>query len=246
MTIRVRFRLISWIAVLTLAAGAGAAWTYAATARSVPAIHRTVAVSPSPNIVNGVDQAALAKCISQRPPVNCESVVPGLAACMAEELVCNQSANETKPTTDSGTPMTRAEAISAAVPFWMKDPGQLCLGDGWKGLTDTNGDAFAGEADCVSSVANGGGPHYVAAVQMQYGAYLALVAELPDPNISLARIVWVVTVEAPIWTDGSPMSRPRLLHAYTVVYDAALKHGIEMCIGCATLPSPAEQRHDLQ
>jgi hypothetical protein len=242
MTIRVRPRLIPLVALLTVAVGAGAAWTYEAASRSVHVTQSTLPVGPGPNIANGVDQAALAKCISQSPPVNCETVVPGLAECMAQELVCNQAADvQSKSTTDFGTPMTRAEAISAAGPFSTAHLDEWCKGDGWKVLADTNGSAFKNQADCISSVINSG-RHYVVARQMQYREYLALVDELPSPFISLARIVWVVTVHSPVWTDGSPMSRPRLKQAYTVVYAAASRQVIEMCIGCATLS--AESRKD--
>jgi hypothetical protein len=227
---------------LTVAVGGGAAWTYETTSRSLSTTHSTLAVSPSPNVVNGVDQAALAKCISHWPPVDCETVVPGLAACMAQRLVCNQAAaaertatfGPARPTTDFGAPMTRAEAISAAVPSPATKPEEWCTGAGWKGLTNTNGNAFTNQADCVSSVVSGG-QRYIVAREMRYSEFLALLDEQPDPDISLARIVWVVTVHSPIWTDGSPMSRPELKQTYTVAYDAASRQEIEACIGCAGL-----------
>jgi hypothetical protein len=73
--------------------------------------------------------------------------------------------------------------------------------------------------------------------EMTLRAYEKLTSEQPDPAISPNRLVWVVTVHAPMWTDGAPLHPPYLKQNYTVVIDATSKQGIEICIGCATLTS---------
>ncbi len=47
--------------------------------------------------------------------------------------------------------------------------------------------------------------------------------------------VWVVTVEAPTATMGSPKQHPVIEPAYTVVLDAVNGQMIDMCVGCNTL-----------
>jgi hypothetical protein len=54
-------------------------------------------------------------------------------------------------------------------------------------------------------------------------------------GISSDRLIWVVTVHASMWTDGSPSTSPLLKQAYTILFDAASHTGFETCIGCATL-----------
>jgi hypothetical protein len=154
---------------------------------------------------SNVDQAALANCISQQKG-NCESVVPGLAQCMAEQRIdCNQAAyNERKANfgpLQPGVPtMTQADAISAALTL--------------------------GTAPTTSPVV---------AREMTLKEYATLANVLPDPAISPSQLVWVVTVHAPMWTYGFPGRPGQLKQVYTVVIDATSKQGIELCIGCATL-----------
>lgn len=57
---------------------------------------------------------------------------------------------------------------------------------------------------------------------------------LVDPTTE----VWVVTVHAPVVTDGSPAQAPQMKQSYTVILDAANGKMIDDCIGCSTL-SPA-------
>jgi hypothetical protein len=154
-----------------------------------------------------VDQTALANCISQHKG-NCESVVPGLAQCMAEQRVdCNVAAyNERKANfgpLQPGTPtMTQSEAISAAQKM--------------------------GGAPSTAPVA---------ARQMTLSEYATLANELPDPAIAPSRLVWVVTVHVPMWIRPLPGRPGTLKQVYTIVFDATSKQGIEMCIGCATINS---------
>ena len=158
--------------------------------------------APSSNVFNGVDQVALQQCMAQRPPTNCEAVVPGLAQCMQQGLACNQTADSDRkatfgpamPATDFGTPMTQEQAITAALgPNPPSSP--------------------------------------TAARSMTYGAFLTLAGEQPDPDISLDRLVWVVTVHAPIRTPGTPQHPDQMKQVYTVVLDAASRQVIEVIAG---------------
>jgi hypothetical protein len=58
-----------------------------------------------------------------------------------------------------------------------------------------------------------------------------------DPNYAVnhERMLWVVTVHAPMATDGSPGMMPQVKSVYSVAYDAATGQWTDMCIGCAWL-----------
>jgi hypothetical protein len=66
---------------------------------------------------------------------------------------------------------------------------------------------------------------------MSYGAFLALVGQRPDPDINLARMVWVVTVHAPIVTPSHPLASSQTKQVYTVVMDAFSRQQIELIAG---------------
>jgi hypothetical protein len=191
----VRPRLTILLAVATACATAGVVWAFAASAASAP---------PSPN----VDQAALAKCMSQSK-ANCESQVPGLAECMSQQLVCNQAAEVDRKAhygplnTPSGLAMTQTEATSRAL---------MLSSDSSKATA-----IFVHEMSLNSFVT-------------EFGRQPAEFG-----TVSMDRMVWVVTVHAPIYTDAAPFHPPYLKDAYTVIFDAASRTGIEVCIGCATL-----------
>lgn len=168
-----------------------------------------VSGSAAPASPGGVDQVALAKCMAQRPPINCEAVVPGLAACMAQQRPdCNQAAwNERRmnygPLQPGTATMTRAEAIATALAY-AKAPSSTPL----------------------------------VAREMTLGEYKKLAGEAPDPAISPSRLVWVVSVHAPIMPlFGMPGSQPHMMQGYTAVIDATSKQAIETCFGCETLKS---------
>ena len=56
-----------------------------------------------------------------------------------------------------------------------------------------------------------------------------------NPGIHPDRKVWVVTVHAPMWTDGSPSMAPVLMPVYSVGLDAETGQWTDGCIGCAWL-----------
>jgi hypothetical protein len=57
-------------------------------------------------------------------------------------------------------------------------------------------------------------------------------------TINEARPVWVVTVRAPVRTDGGPGTKSKLTHAYSVIIDAATGKGTDDCIGCRWIDGP--------
>jgi len=56
-----------------------------------------------------------------------------------------------------------------------------------------------------------------------------------NPGVHPDRKVWVVTVHAPMWTDGSPSMPPLLKPVYSVALDAETGQWTDACIGCAWL-----------
>ncbi len=156
---------------------------------------------------SSVDQAALAQCMSQQKG-NCEAQVPGLAECMAEQrLDCNESAYAQR---------------------------QASFGPAQAGA------ATMTEAQAVAAVlALGRAPANapVVAREMTLSAYQQMTGEQANPAISPDRLVWVVTVHAPMLTPGTPQHSGQLKQVYTVVFDAISSQGIEMCIGCEALTS---------
>jgi len=66
-------------------------------------------------------------------------------------------------------------------------------------------------------------------------AYEALAHETHNAAVNAQRMVWVVTVHAPMATDGSPSRPPEIKHVYSVAYDAETGHWTDACIGCAWL-----------
>ena len=166
--------------------------------------------APSSTVFHGVDQIALQKCIARRPSMNCEAVVPGLAQCMQKQLPCNQAADaQRKATFGPARPATDFGA-----PMTQAEAAAAAIGSR---LSTTPPSAR----------------------EMSYGAFLAWVGQQPDPDISLGRLVWVVTVHAPIMGMGFPgppqaASHPRDVYdVYTVVIDAASRQQIELIYGRA-------------
>ena len=188
-------RFVVRAGLATVAIFAAGAWTYAVVAGSVTA-------------GSGVDQAALAQCMSQQKG-NCEAQVTGLAECMSQEQVCNRAAQDNRITgygplqSPSSTRMTQDDATSRAL-LLSADASKVTL---------------------------------VLASEMPLSSYVALsgLDQAEFGTVSPARLVWAVTVHAPIWTDAAPFHPPYLKQAYTVVFDAATYTGMEVCIGCATL-----------
>ena len=189
------------VALAVVAVGLAAWWTFTVV---------TAGPTPSTSLYNGVDQVALQRCLAQNPPVNCESVVPGLAQCMQQGLSCNQAADAyrnanfgpARPVTDFGVPMTQAEAVAESL--------------------GTN-------PPTTPTVAR----------EMTYGEFLTLSGLGPVGGISLSRVVWVVTVHGslPAATGGPYVPGkvpPKDLSLYTVIIDAASKQVISV-VGSALL-----------
>jgi hypothetical protein len=63
-----------------------------------------------------------------------------------------------------------------------------------------------------------------------------LTGQAPNVAINKPRMVWVVTVHAPMATDGSPARPAEIKSVYSVAFDAATGQWTDMCIGCAWLP----------
>lgn len=77
----------------------------------------------------------------------------------------------------------------------------------------------------------------VAALSTTYGNASNLLGDgTGNLLVQSGTPVWVVTVHAPMSTDGSPSTPPRIEPAYTVILDAVNGQAIDLCIGCATLP----------
>jgi len=163
---------------------------------------------------SGVDQDLLHQCEAQHT-VDCEKTVPGLAACVAARDICDvrvqQEMDEqrSKALAKAGGPMTSAAAIATAL--------------------QANPNATSSSP--------------VSAKEMTLAAYNKASGESLSENGPAAAqaashdaLVWVVNVEADMYTDGSPHQPPTLEHSYSVIYDVQTHQSIELCIGCKALP----------
>lgn len=171
---------------------------------------QTSSSSAPPQTVN---QALLHQCEASQS--NCEATVPGLAACVAAQSVCDYSAQQqvenSRIASETG-PMTEASAISRAL----------------QGIPPPYPPTYAKETTLS-----------------QYNSVSG--ESLTDPESSSDQVnVWVVSVNTPVETDGSPFSPPRGFDWETFVYDAQTGLPLERCIGCSIL-SPtsnnAAERH---
>ncbi len=66
-------------------------------------------------------------------------------------------------------------------------------------------------------------------------AFEALTHEGHNAAVNPNRMVWLVTVHAPMATDGGRSRPPQVFPVYSVVYDAETGHWTDVCIGCAWL-----------
>jgi len=67
---------------------------------------------------------------------------------------------------------------------------------------------------------------------MPRSQFLALTHEAGNPNLDSSRLEWVITVHAPMATDGfNPVVQP----VYSVALDAETGQWTDGCIGCAWL-----------
>jgi hypothetical protein len=62
-----------------------------------------------------------------------------------------------------------------------------------------------------------------------------LLGDSGNPLLCQSTMVWVVTVHAPIMTDGGPSTPPKMRQSYTVVLNAADGRLIDSCVGCSSL-----------
>jgi hypothetical protein len=140
--------------------------------------------------------------------------VPGLAACVAAMKVCDVQAYQALLNSRAET---SREASKAA---------------GGRPMSRSEAIARALTADPNANVSSP-----VIAKEMSLNGYNRMSGEtLSEPGIASAGVeVWAVTVHAPMLTDGAPFSPAVLEHSYTIVFDAATRSGLEICIGCATL-----------
>lgn len=56
-----------------------------------------------------------------------------------------------------------------------------------------------------------------------------------NPAVYSTRMVWLVTVHAPMATDGSPSRTPEIKPVYSVAFDAETGQWTDACIGCGWL-----------
>jgi hypothetical protein len=56
-----------------------------------------------------------------------------------------------------------------------------------------------------------------------------------NPGLDQTRLEWVITVHAPMATDGSPGMGPEVKPVYSVALDAETGQWTDACIGCAWL-----------
>ena len=59
--------------------------------------------------------------------------------------------------------------------------------------------------------------------------------EAGNPNLDTSRLEWVITVHAPMATDGSPGTPMEIKRVYSVALDAETGQWTDGCIGCAWL-----------
>ena len=76
-------------------------------------------------------------------------------------------------------------------------------------------------------------PTYSALMSRQ--KFEAISGENRNAAVDSRRAVWVVTVHAPMATDGSPGVPPEVKPVYSVAFDAETGQWTDACIGCAWL-----------
>jgi hypothetical protein len=198
------------VVLLALAAGCASRPVTSVSASSPVPTNSTLVTAPS-----GVDQTLLHECEAARQ--NCLKTVPGLAACVAAKRVCDERAYRLFLA-------ARAKAAQAA----RSTSGIAATGSMSESEALTRALTVSPDATAASpSVAK----------EMTLSEYNAMSGDpLSEPGESSdSTEVWVVTVRAPMYTDGAPGNPPLLKQSYTVVFDATTGSGLETCIGCATL-----------
>lgn len=158
-----------------------------------------------------VDQSALRSCLAASR-ANCESAVPGLSRCMESHSVCNEDAQRER--VQNFTPLQPPSTSSTSAM--------------------TMEEAIA-RAKLYSPEASASSPTIAKETTLRGLAQMRGTSGSEFGGVNLDRKVWVVTVHAPLATDGRPGHPPVVKVAYTVVFDEGSRAGLELCIGCATL-----------
>jgi hypothetical protein len=99
-------------------------------------------------------------------------------------------------------------------------------------------------ADTPSGSASGSGAPATAptwSAETTYGAVSAQATGNGNYLVAPTTPVWVVTVNAPMSTDGGPGTPGVVKDFYTVVLDAVNGQSIDTCIGCSTLAPAGTQ-----
>jgi len=159
-------------------------------------------------VVNGVDQATLQKCIAADNG-DCTKSVPGLAECMAKRLVCNLAASSESTVVPQGPagPVDEARAIEVARSL-------------------ANGPTAAQDRD--------GAP--VGYLLTTYAYVQGSLHESVPSKVNLSNKVWAVTVHGAMYTDGSPATKPSLKNVYTAYIDQQTGIVSDLCVGCDSIP----------
>ena len=150
----------------------------------------------SPRAVNGVNQAALQRCITSAH-ANCESQIPRLSKCMASGLTCNAASQVgvVEPPTMASV-RTRTPLISRS-----------------SALADAYRFGAALQAHITSSTK-------AVAKQMTNAAADALTRQVINPALAANYPVWVVSVAANVTNLFGIAGRPEATQPfYTVVLD---------------------------
>lgn len=121
---------------------------------------QTTNATASADLYNGVSQSALKACLANGG--NCESTVPGLAACVAAELQCNRAASEQRQQAlrQAAVPLTKSTAESLAVGM-SADPNKASVAST---VTEAYSQLSAGSAGNLSATEPAGATVWVVLV----------------------------------------------------------------------------------
>lgn len=132
---------------------------------------------------------------------------PRLIACMQARQVCNPAAASSEPG-PLGAPVKGTGAVSSAAAAV----------------------ALVRASLGAASTSKGG------AIEMSGTAAEQLTGQLRSASIDESRPVWVVTIQTPTMTDGSPGRAPEKKDSYSEIVDATTGLGTEDCVGCSWVP----------
>jgi len=134
---------------------------------------------------------------------------PSLQACMAAHQVCNAAALPELQTLPWSAPLPRGAGIVSRAQAEQFVRGAI---------------KAPGTARTFSGLRTG-----IAAIH-EFGINR-------NATTNETRLVWIVTVYAPVSTDGGPGAAPQLKQSYSAVVDAGSGQITDDCIGCAWLTS---------